>query len=185
MGCPGYHTIKAVCEIKPCALHGECGGNAQKVVVGDALTDYDNVPNPPPSTVANAVQVPPSKPNNVEQSSVRSMEGGALTLPSAPVPRPVVVERPPVTATATNLHPSTTDWHALEHHPNRRRATHITVLSMAHTLLGQSGRSAVTPVEVDNKHETASAHHPSTVVKDVRCSVMLQMNESATPSCAR
>jgi len=166
-------------------LHGECGGNVQKVVVGDALTDYDNVPNPPPSTVVNDVQVPPSKPNNVEQSSVRSMEVGARTLPSVLVPRPVEVERPPVTATATNLHPSTTDSLALEHHPNRRPATHITVLSTAHTLLGQSGRSAVTAVEVDNKPETASAHHPSTEVKDVRCSVMLQMNESATPSCVQ
>jgi len=165
--------------------NGECGGNAPRRVVVDALTGYVAVQSPALSTVVNAVQVPPSKQNNVERSSARSMEVGVRILRTVPAPSHVEEVPPPATATATIPHPSTTDFPVLEQDTNRNHATLTTALSTENIPRGQSGHNAATRAEVDNKPETASAHHPSMEVKDARSLAMPWMNANATLNCVR
>jgi len=149
----------------------------------DEHTDYDAAQNHHPNMEVKDVQVHPYKQNNAEPSSARSTEVGVRTLHTALVPRPVEAESLQATATATTPHPGTTDSTALEHHQRRSHATLNTVPSMENIPHGQSGHSAASLVAVDSRPETASAHHPNTVVKDAKSLVMPQTNENATLNC--
>jgi len=111
------------------------------------------------------------------------MEVGVIILHTVLALRPVEGEPPQVFATATPLPPSTMDLTVLEQHQKQKRATLNTVLLMEHTLRGQSGHNAAILVEVERKPETASAHHPSTVVKDARFLATPPMNANVTLNC--
>jgi len=164
---------------------GACGGHAPRHVVVDEHTDYVDAPNHHPSMEVKDAQVHQYNLNNVEPSSARSTEDGVRTLHTALVPRPVVVEPLQAFATATTLLPSTTDFPALEQHSRPKHATRSTVLRMEDTPHGRNGHSAASPVVVELRPETASAHLPDTVVKDAKFLVMPQTNENATRNCVR
>lgn len=164
---------------------GACGGHAPRHAVADEHTDYVDAPNHHPSMEVKDVQVHQYNLNNVEPSSARSTEDGVRTLHTALVPRPVVAEPLQAFATATTLLPSTTDFPALEQHSRPKHATRSTVLSMENTPHGRNGHSAASPVVVEHRPETASAHLPNTVVKDAKFLAMPQTNENATRNCVR
>jgi len=162
---------------------GECGENARRPVEVDKLTDYVGVQIQVLSMVVNDAQVPQFNQNNVERSIVRSMEVGVIILHIVLAPRHVEVEPPQVFATAPNLPPSTMDFPVLEQHRKQKHATLNTVRSMENTPRGQSGHNAAILAEVEHKPETASAHHPSTVVKDARFLATPPMNANVTLNC--
>jgi len=164
---------------------GECGDLVQNHVEGDALTDYDDAQTQVPNMVVTDVQVPLSKPNNVEQSSARSTEAGVLTQASANVPFHAEVVPKKASDTATHPHPSTTVSHVLEPHPKPNSATPTPVQSMVNTPHGLNGQHAATHAVAAPKPETENAHHPNTAAKDARSSATPSTNVNATLSCVQ
>lgn len=164
---------------------GECGENVPRRAVGDELTDCDDAQTQHPNMVVIDVQVPLSKPNNVEPSSARSTEAGAHTPASVNVPCHAEVEPKQVSDTATHLHPNTTDSHAQEPHPNPNPATPTPVPSTANTHHGLNGPPAPTHAVAAPKPEAENAHHPNTAAKDAKSSVTPSTNVNATPSCVQ
>merc|ERR1719447_759904 len=97
--------------------------------------------------------VPPSRRNNVERSSARSTEGGTLTVPSVSAPRPVEVDTPWPTDTASTQHRNTTEFHVPVETASPKPATFSRASSTASTPHGEHGLTAHSRVVVVHRHE--------------------------------
>jgi len=139
--------------------NGECGENAARLVEEDAPTECDDAQTHPQNTVEIDALEHPSKQNNVEPSSVQSMETGMPLVHMSLAANLVVVEFRSVEDIVTTQFLSTTAKAAVDQPHEAKPATLNPVQLMVPTPNGQHSLLVHSRAAVECKLDIVNVHH--------------------------